>query len=241
MGSQYEHVPGELIAATAHYRNWKVAGHSLGRPIHIGLGAERPIHPLQFSKVPGGRKHNFIEDLPKYVESQLTICCKMEVLEIWELQTRTTKESEWRFDGKIVALVGIFLPCDNCEEINQVAADWPGWYHYQSEYLVRLDYPGRFKYCTVCKHTAQDLERANCRHTNDGCTKLICGVCGHAGHDSEKSTGYSRKMCNDKKKKRLQEQQEEARKKQKTSGQISQSDATGSSHTITPDTKSSPN
>lgn len=165
-------------------------------------------------------------------------------MDIWELQTRTTKESEWRFDGKILALALIDFVSDynDDDDIRSVADEWPGWYHYQSDYLIRLDYPGRFEYCMSCKHTAQEVEGPSRRHTTDTCVKLVCGIYGHTGHDNERpgGTGYSRKICDDRRNLRRKVEPEEARKRQKTClDKTSQGDTAESSPTIMPEDTSS--
>lgn len=173
----------ELVMAAQFYK-WSVGGQLLGTPWFVGLQTDEMLQGVQFTLVPDARKLDFVKALPSYFEKDFDRSNRIELIDVWENQSRTSKEADWKFDGTITALVCIKDMAADSTKLEGIVRNWPGWLHWDQEHLICLKYPGRFDCCTRCKHTAQDLEGPTQRHTLDKCITIICGVCGHRGHDS---------------------------------------------------------
>lgn len=210
---------GDIVAAASMYE-WKADGHLLGRPWYVGNPTTELLLPVQFIGVPEACKERFIDALPEYLTTKLDSYNAIQVGDIWEPQSRLSQESPWTFTGNILALVSV-TDTEHDPSImylDYIASRWPGWFHFEEEYLIKLQYPSRFKFCGFCLHTAQDLSGPNQRHTDKACIKITCGVCGHTGHNSAQGKpdpdGENKKAC-EQGKKRRQEEREEARKRQR--------------------------
>ncbi|CBQ70191.1 conserved hypothetical Ustilaginaceae-specific protein [Sporisorium reilianum SRZ2] len=196
-------VPKELIATSlvgaAFIHGWKAGDQPLGKPWYVGFETREQFGPLKFVKVPESCKDNFIQALPEYLTEKLD-------------PNSTIKE--WKFNGEICVLVC----AGGAGGATYTSVErWPGWLHFDDEYLIELEYPGRYRYCDFCRHTAQDLKGRDRRHEEENCIKITCGECGHVGHDvaSKKgdATETNKKKCEEGKKRR-REEKEEARKRQ---------------------------
>ncbi|SJX65843.1 uncharacterized protein SRS1_16396 [Sporisorium reilianum f. sp. reilianum] len=196
-------VPKELIATSlagaAFIHGWKAGDQPLGKPWYVGFETREQFGPLKFVKVPEACKDKFIQALPEYLTEKLDPYSVIE------------------FNGEICVLVCVGGAPFN-SWIHASVERWPGWFHFDDEYLIKLEYPGRYRYCDFCRHTAQDLKGRNRRHEEENCIKITCGECGHVGHDvaSKKgdATETNKKKCEEGKKRR-REEKEEARKRQK--------------------------
>ncbi|EST07225.2 hypothetical protein PSEUBRA_003396 [Kalmanozyma brasiliensis GHG001] len=210
---------GDIVAAAATYE-WKADGHLLGKPWYVGIPTNELLLPVQFLGVPEACKERFIDALPEYLTTELDPYEALQIVDIWESQSRRSQESPWTFDGRVLALVAVTDtdPDPSITCVNHIASNWPGWFHFEDECLIKLQYPSRFKFCEFCLHTAQDLSGPNQRHTDKACIKITCGVCGHIGHNSAEGKpdpdGENKKAC-EQGKKRRNEEREEARKRQR--------------------------
>ena len=197
------------IITAAVVRSWNVAGHALGTPWYVGFQTNKAFHPLKFKGVPNTRKDDFIAALPQYLTETLDPAKEVEVLDIWEVQSRASKDNEWTFGGEVVVLLCIKNVAVTNNSLGWLVTGWPGWYHFEEEHLIELAFPGRFAYCKFCKHTAQDLDGPNQRHSDEACIRIVCPSCGHNGHDITKTdaTGYNKRACEEGKAKRAQERE----------------------------------
>ncbi|SPO29136.1 related to conserved hypothetical Ustilaginaceae-specific protein [Ustilago trichophora] len=194
----------EIILSPGELRNrcgtW-IEFHTPYSNIPASFQTSELFHPILFDSVPEECKDDFIAALPRFLTNSLDPVNEIEVLDIWEVQQTSSYPSDWRYQGDIVALVCIkaALPADG--SLESIADTWPGWFHFDEEYLIRMEYP------------AQYLEGDKKRHKLSSCFKLTCGVCGHAGHDATTISGDKRE-CEEGKRKRLEERE---RKRQRTS------------------------
>lgn len=206
------------IIATAALQEWTVAGQKLGAPWYVGLQTTELLQAIRFDKVPQACKDDFAFDLSDYIETHLDPTNKVQLVDLWEEQKRDTKEGEWKFAGTLLALVEVKPSSSNLSDLRHIVDKWPGYLHWLETYLIELAYAGRWSYCARCKHTAQALNGPLKRHADDKCINIICGKCGHRGHDSsgaiaDKGGAYKR-ICDEGIEKRRKAA--EARKKQKT-------------------------
>lgn len=211
-------VPASETATVAFMHGWKADGLPLLKPFYVGLQTTELLHPIMFSSVPGEHKKAFIAALQQFLTRSLDPSHEIEVLDIWENQKRIASpgggQSSWQFEGEIMALIRVQAPYPPKGDMELFADWWPGWFHFDNEYLVELEYPGRFDYCVFCMHIAQDLQGATQRHTSQACVKLICRNCGHHGHDSGliDPSGSQQRACEEGRRQRLEER---ASKRQK--------------------------
>ncbi|CDS82013.1 uncharacterized protein SPSC_00195 [Sporisorium scitamineum] len=200
------------IVAAAFLHGWQLGGRFLGEPWYVGFETTEPFYPLKFLKVPDTCKNAFIQALPAFLTKSLVPGAAIEVIDIWENQTRTSKAEDWKFNGEICVLVCMKPP------LVSLTAVWPGWFHFDNEYLIKMVYPGRFDFCNFCKHTAQDIIGPNRRHREEDCIRITCEDCGHIGHnvafDKTTFTEPNKRKCQEGKRKRSEEK-EKARKQQK--------------------------
>jgi len=170
-----------IVASLVH--KWKAASQALvGPPWYVGLQTVELLQQIRFENIPEDCKEEFVMDLHQYLKDDLDSKNVIKVVDIWEEQEKSQRE--WLFNGSIWALVCVGTRQYCTKDLNandhlqEIVQEWPRWYHWKGEYLIELSYPGRFPRCTVCKHTAQD------QHRDEECTRIICGLCGHAGHDA---------------------------------------------------------
>lgn len=211
----FDNVQAEHIIAAAIRHEWSAGDVSLTSPIFVGLPTGEMYHPLSFQRVPKALKSEFIDSLPGYV-ANFEGGKANKLVDVWERQSKEAEGEEWKFDGTIIAVVHVQGEVLEHKDLEDIVHRWPGWYHFQDEYLIRINYCNRFEYCGFCRHTAQDAKGPNRRHKKDACIRVICARCGHCGHDisldknKNGAEGPNKRKCEEAKKER-----EEARKKQK--------------------------
>lgn len=198
-------VPVSQIVAMAFVHSWKADGVILGIPWHMGLKGNRSLQGVQFAGIPDDRKEDFAASVPKYVrESFSPLTDGIQLVDLWENQKK--EASSWKFTGTMTALVSM-KGSASVDALREEVKKWPGWYHWDNDHLIKVTYPGRFKFCEKCKHTAQDVDGPFKRHTEDICISIICGDCGHRGHDSTSKPQVEahKKICEEGKAKRREE------------------------------------
>lgn len=207
----YDNVPASNIVATAAFWNWTADGNPLGRPWHIGFETTEMLQAVKLSDIPSERRDHFAKALSQYFEERFDPLRGIKLVALWENQSRTWAGSEWQSDGTMLALICVQAPLPGDGFLHNITPTWPGWLHWEEEHLIRIDYSGRFDFCEKCKHTAQDMGGRGPaqRHTTDKCSYLVCGVCGHRGHNSKLSGSDKRLATN---KRACEEGKEERRK-----------------------------
>jgi len=153
------HVRASDIVTMAHKHEWVAASYLLGVPWYIDFQGPTPemLLPLSFENVPTTLKDDFIADLPRFFAEELDTANEVDIIDVWE-QKELHKKEGWVFSGHITALVCIQTLPVTLLNFRRIVDRWPGWLHWQYEHLIKLQYPGRFRYCNSCKHTAQDLD-----------------------------------------------------------------------------------
>ncbi|CBQ70190.1 conserved hypothetical Ustilaginaceae-specific protein [Sporisorium reilianum SRZ2] len=212
-------VKASEIATMATFCDWSADGQPLNCPCYIGLETDEVLQPILFENVSSRRKDRFVSILPEYISEDFCPLQKIQLVDIWEEQTRSSENAAWAFHRTILVLVRVETARPDDNSLESIVSQWPGWLHFEDENLIRISYPGRFNFCKDCKHMAQDLEGANRRHLSEECIRIICGLCGHPGHDASdpEAPKIHKTACKEGQRKRQldRKEKEEARKRQK--------------------------
>lgn len=178
--------------------SWTVAARPLGLPVYVGIQSSEMLQQIRL-KPPQHEKDSFVAALPSIFNEGFDSEHRVEVVDVWEEQRRDSADrSKWKvwFLLVLVRIVGRMPDNGNLVDI---VNRWPGWIRWRKDEIVRLDYPGRFDFCSSCEHNAQDLDGPSKRHTRDECRSSSTGtsrrIRTHETPDDVENTARSAASC----------------------------------------------
>ena len=98
-------VKASEIAAMATFCDWSADGQPLNDPSYLGLETDEVLQPILFENVSSRRRDRFVSALPGYISEDFCPSQKIQLVDIWEQQTRRSENAAWAFSRSVLVLV----------------------------------------------------------------------------------------------------------------------------------------